>query len=441
MKLTICFTAVYARHPRSAEGRVRDYLLNQANYSSKERPVLNSDDAVHVVLSMQLFAMLDLNERDEIVTTASWLNLAWRDERLTWTPQDFNNTDLVTMYAEEIWTPQIFLLNSLDSFGSSIASSNQGQILLTSEGNVLYGAPFIQASQCHMSIRYFPFDIQGCPLTFIPGNELAENIYITTELSRYQSSIKNSEWDLINITSHNYFYNVSHYISNRPVAEYTTGCLCMFFKRDPRYYITTLIIPSSLLCIMSMATFLAPPDSGERISLSVSMVLGLTVFQLLVADTLPTASKESPIVSTYLTINFVLACLTIPSSLANIGIAYGDCEEVSTCTKYSVYRNLFLEYLPRLLCVPTYRERIKCASVDVGTSNVFAEDIEMKAIVSISDGIEDKRKVHPVDSPTVKQKLSNAEKVGWTLFNSFICNNVLYSNRCSYIAIFIFIVL
>ncbi|KAJ8032192.1 Neuronal acetylcholine receptor subunit non-alpha-2 [Holothuria leucospilota] len=87
------------------------------------------------------------------------------------------------------------------------------------------------------------------------------------------------------------------------------------------------------------------------------MVLGLTVFQLLVADILPSARKQNPILSFYLIVALCLAGLTVPLSLLNIQIAYGDSKIF--ILKYSCLRTAFLEYLPKICSVPTYSERIK----------------------------------------------------------------------------------
>ncbi|PIK39767.1 putative neuronal acetylcholine receptor subunit alpha-5 [Apostichopus japonicus] len=119
---------------------------------------------------------------------------------------------------------------------------------------------------------------------------------------------------------------------------------------------------------MAFMTFVAPPDSGERISLSVSMVLGLTVFQLLVADILPATNERSPILSAYLTTTFVLAGATVPFSLVNINIAYGD--SAILALKYRWLRKLCLDYLPRLTAVPSYSERIRTLHDETAHTNL-----------------------------------------------------------------------
>ncbi|PIK45324.1 hypothetical protein BSL78_17825 [Apostichopus japonicus] len=86
------------------------------------------------------------------------------------------------------------------------------------------------------------------------------------------------------------------------------------------------------------------------------MVLGLTVFQLLVADILPPYGDQSPILSLYLSLNFGLTCLAMPISVLNIYIAYGDRRLMFL--KYPTLRKLFLQYLPKAVGVLSYSERV-----------------------------------------------------------------------------------
>ncbi|KAJ8032197.1 Neuronal acetylcholine receptor subunit beta-3 [Holothuria leucospilota] len=300
--------------------------------------------------------MIDLNEREQIITTASWMTLMWKDERLTWDPEEFGGETSVVVYIDEIWTPKMFIANVLSTDNLILFSAERGLILVTSDGIASLGTPVVQATHCPVDIDYFPYDTQVCPFYIFPENLPVEKMYLYAQPPTRQSSLPSSEWNFTLITSHNHSY-VYEDDENNSSFSIATTTFCVFLQRYPNYYVNTLIIPSTVLCLMSFVTFLAPPDSGERISLGVSMVLGLTVFQLLVADILPSASKQNPILGFYLIGTFCLAGLTVPLSLLNIKIAYGDSKIF--ILKYSCLRKTFLEYLPKICSVPTYSERIK----------------------------------------------------------------------------------
>ena len=44
------------------------------------------------------------------------------------------------------------------------------------------------------------------------------------------------------------------------------------------------------LALVAMLTFFLPPESGEKISLGISVLLSLTLFLLMVAETMPPTS-------------------------------------------------------------------------------------------------------------------------------------------------------
>ncbi|XP_071830910.1 neuronal acetylcholine receptor subunit alpha-7-like isoform X2 [Apostichopus japonicus] len=358
--------------------------------------------------------MLDLNEKDQILTTASWLTMTWTDERMSWDPSNFSGVDLIHMYVDEIWTPKIFLSNSLSEKALGIVNS-EGSILLTSNGHVQLGTAVVQSTQCPIIITYFPFDTQHCPFSYLPDNLLAHQVYFYIVQPGQTHSLVSNQWDLLNVTVVNWVSQHEEFIKGRHVDNYSLGLVCVHLQRDPTYYLTALLLPSTCLCVMAFVTFLAPPDSGERISLGVSMVLGLTVFQLLIVDTLPSSSKTPPIIGNYLTATFILACLAVPFSLANISIAYGDSR--LWVLKYSLCRNILLEILPKMFCMPTYRDRVHSVLIVVKPKPLFNK---MDEVITLSTSEGTPKKNHEAPLPPTPlpppspgrqtEKLSASEK-------------------------------
>ncbi|PIK35929.1 hypothetical protein BSL78_27246 [Apostichopus japonicus] len=177
----------------------------------------------------------------------------------------------------------------------SIASPGRGVLLLTSDGTVSLSTTIVLSTKCSLMVQYFPYDTQLCPLYFFPENQPSDKISLISS-SPIDATAKDdiNEWTVVNSTSNNGEYLLPGLTPNNSTSLLSYGVYCLFLQRDPSYYISTLVIPSSVLSLLAFATFCLPPDCGERISLGVSMVLGLTVFQLLVADILPT-TKGLPI--------------------------------------------------------------------------------------------------------------------------------------------------
>ena len=68
----------------SEEGRLIDDLL--LDYTKEERPVVYPEESVQLKFGLDLQQIIDMNERDQVVTTNMWLNLQWNDCNLRWDP-------------------------------------------------------------------------------------------------------------------------------------------------------------------------------------------------------------------------------------------------------------------------------------------------------------------------------------------------------------------
>lgn len=168
--------------------------------------------------------------------------------------------------------------------------------VVSSDGSVEWNAPAILKSACEMNPLKFPFDVQTCVLKFgswsFHGNQL--NVVINEEEADtgvYESS---GEWALVSMPARR---EVTYYPccpEPYPVVSYD-----VILRRSPLFYVMNLLLPCILLSAMILLGFCLPPDAGERITLTITVLLSLTVFQLLVAETLPPTSDVVPFICKY----------------------------------------------------------------------------------------------------------------------------------------------
>lgn len=79
--------------------------------------------------------------------------------------------------------------------------------------------------------------------------------------------------------------------------EYHDVTFYFGLQRKPLYYIYNLIMPCILLSSLAMLGFFMPYDVGVvKVSLSITLILSLTVFLLLVAEMMPRTSEEVPLI-------------------------------------------------------------------------------------------------------------------------------------------------
>lgn len=69
----------------------------------------------------------------------------------------------------------------------------------------------------------------------------------------------------------------------------------VLLQRRSSFYIFNLLLPCFLISFLAPLGFYLPADSGEKVSLGVTVLLALTVFQLMVAESMP-PSESVPLI-------------------------------------------------------------------------------------------------------------------------------------------------
>ncbi|GFR91300.1 neuronal acetylcholine receptor subunit alpha-10 [Elysia marginata] len=91
-------------------------------------------------------------------------------------------------------------------------------------------------------------------------------------------------------------------------------------RRRTKYYFMNIIIPCIILSFLCLGGFLLPPESGEKITLGLSVLLTITVFMLMVADKMPQTSESISVISIYLMVVLATSCLSVLSSVLVLSI-------------------------------------------------------------------------------------------------------------------------
>ena len=82
-------------------------------------------------------------------------------------------------------------------------------------------------------------------------------------------------------------------------------------RRKALYYTVNLIVPTFLMTILICIVFCLPTAAGEKMTLCMSILLALNLFQLLVTKILPPTSAVVPLIAKYLLFTFALNVLVI----------------------------------------------------------------------------------------------------------------------------------
>ena len=117
-------------------------------------------------------------------------------------------------------------------------------------------------------------------------------------------------------------------------------------RRRTLFYTLNLIMPCIAISCLTVLVFYLPSDSGEKITLSISILLALTVFFLLLSDMSPPTSLVIPLIGKYLLFVMIVVTASIFLTVYSLHINF---KTPSTDEMSPWVKRIFTEILPRAL--------------------------------------------------------------------------------------------
>uniref|UniRef100_A0A1I8H0I3 Neuronal acetylcholine receptor subunit alpha-7 n=1 Tax=Macrostomum lignano TaxID=282301 RepID=A0A1I8H0I3_9PLAT len=324
------------------ERRLLYYLFHPNNRSSAlqvhnpvERPVRNDSGVLYVWFKVSLQQIIDVDEKNQILFANIWLDLTWNDYHFVWDPKDFGDITKINIDPRKVWRPDILLYNSADEKFDGTYPTN---VVIEHTGNMNFIPPGMFRSTCKIDTTWFPFDTQICKLKF--GSWSYDGGTLDLRLKCSNESLDTTEKRLSD---------------PQRCSEVGQADLETYITSGERtlYYGINLIIPCVLISTMSLLTFLLPPDAGEKISLGVMIMLSLSMFQLLVADSMPKTSEAVPLIVMYFTCTMVMCSLSVVFTVIVLNYHHRDAEShpVPRWVK-----KFICTYLANILCMKNHRQ-------------------------------------------------------------------------------------
>nr|XP_008529353.1 PREDICTED: 5-hydroxytryptamine receptor 3A isoform X2 [Equus przewalskii] len=301
---------------RPALLRLSDYLL--ANYEKGVRPVRDWRKPTTVSIDVIVYAILSVDEKNQVLTTYIWYRQYWTDEFLQWNPEDFDNITQLSIPTDSIWVPDI-LINEFVDVGKS---PNIPYVYVRHCGEVQNYKPLQVVTACSLDIYNFPFDVQNCSLTFTSWLHTIQDINITLlrlpEKVKFDKSVfmNQGEWELLEVLPQ--FQKFSLESSN----YYAEMKFYVVIRRRPLFYAVSLLLPSIFLMVMDIVGFYLPPDSGERVSFKITLLLGYSVFLIIVSDTLPATAIGTPLIGVYFIVCMALLVISLAETILIVRLVH-----------------------------------------------------------------------------------------------------------------------
>lgn len=283
------------------------------NYQSYLRPYCgNHDSATNVTLDISLRQLVDLDEPVQMLKVNVWIRMEWHDCHLMWNASEFNGIDNIVVPYDKIWIPDLTLY---DSVATEVRGFTEFRPLIYSNGTVDFKFPMLVESECVVNVKYFPYDTQCCKLKYgsWAHNGLEIDFWPRNSYGDLGQIVENTEWEIIGFSANRH---VAYYTCcTEPYPDVTFS---LKIKRKPLFYIVNIIIPTFLITLMGILVFGLPVESGEKVSLEITVMLSLAVFQLLVADSMPPSAATVPLIAVYFDFSLSLIGFACVMSVVSI---------------------------------------------------------------------------------------------------------------------------
>ncbi|TNN08959.1 Neuronal acetylcholine receptor subunit alpha-7 isoform 1 [Schistosoma japonicum] len=281
------------------EKRLLKYLFDSSRsdaHNPIERPSANDTETLNVSVKFFLNQVMDVDEKNQVLTTIIWMDLIWNDYHFLWNPKEFGNITTLNLPYTAIWRPDILLYNCADEKFDRTFPTNT---IIRNDGTVQWMPPGLFKSTCNIDILWFPFDEQSCILKF------GSWTYYGDQINFQLQCINSSQPDCTQVGP----VDLSEYSRN-----------------------------------------------GEFHLSGVTILLSLTMFLQLVADKLPQTSEAIPLIGIYFSCTMFMCSLSIVFTVLVLNYHHrsADCNTVP-----SWIRNIVNTYLAKLLFMePPKRSQI-----------------------------------------------------------------------------------
>ncbi|XP_029312561.1 5-hydroxytryptamine receptor 3A-like [Cottoperca gobio] len=281
-----------------------------------------AESPLNITLDVLLYAILDVNEKDQKFVSYIWIDSWWQNDDLFWNPDDFCGIERIYLPIELLWKPDLTIEEMTDK-DKTLPSPH---LSVDSIGEVILRNDMVVVSTCKLHIYQFPFDVQTCTLSFksvvynVADMQLvsAGSSSRISELSRKMMRTQ-SEWMYLNMTI--YRKTVDNFGFHQSMLVYTIK-----MRRRSALYIANFLVPVLFFFCLDLASFLVSDRGGEKLSFKVTVLLAVTLMQLILNEILPSSSESIPLIVVYCIGIFGLMMLSLLETILLMYLVEKDIE-------------------------------------------------------------------------------------------------------------------
>ncbi|XP_078025246.1 uncharacterized protein LOC117254046 [Epinephelus lanceolatus] len=308
------------------------------------RPAVNLSNPTISNISFTLYAVLGVNEKTQILTTFLWLRLYWHHEFLVWDPDECDGVTRISLPVKQLWSPDIIVYEFVDDDVSQACP----YVYVNHTGHIRWDRMLRLVSACNLEIFSFPFDVQNCTFTFGSYMHTIRDVRVGPALTFKEMSGNSKryleasgEWELVDILGETSILQFG-------IDEWDIITFWVVIKRRPVLYVVNLLIPSSFLMLIDILSFYLPPHSVDRASFKMTLILGYTVFLLIMNDLLPSTANGTPIIGIYFSVCLALMVISLLETVIITNVLHHSSMKYQEVPNW--VRVVVLKHIATLIC-------------------------------------------------------------------------------------------
>lgn len=245
-----------------AEQTLITALLSSSSYNKNIRP----DGQVVVDITAKIQHIVSVDEKQQILTSSSFISQTWIDQRLSWTPNATNDfTQVIQLPVKSLWIPDTMILNSVDN-NPYLPINDYSYASVDYSGQVYMIVPALMIkTRCSMNIRKFPFDKQICSINLTSWSQGSTRIIYTENSSQLIDTTDYNHHPLWKLDGTDMV--VLEMSDRSPFEEDSNTVIAvqLYLQRQPLFFIVNGIFACLILNCVTLLSYALP--FGTQISL------------------------------------------------------------------------------------------------------------------------------------------------------------------------------
>ncbi|XP_035801830.2 5-hydroxytryptamine receptor 3A-like isoform X1 [Amphiprion ocellaris] len=259
------------------------------------RPVRDHTSHTLIYITMMIYAILDVRESDQVFISYVWIVLEWDNEHIWWDPDRFCGLKHIIVPTKHLWMPDLTTEEMIEK--DKVRPSPY--LKINYYGWIDYRNDQVMLTTCRMTAYNFPFDIQRCTISFksiLHSDKEIQLLFNTNNTAITERSRKvmrtQYEWLFIDMTATEETNDILGF--NQTTIIYT-----ITMKRRSALYVANFLLPVLFFLCLDLASLLISNRGGEKLSFKVTVMLAVTVMQLILNEILPASSDRIPLIAIY----------------------------------------------------------------------------------------------------------------------------------------------